>query len=431
MMTMRNSTRPAIGSSVIAIALVSASSAFAQVTSTTAPPASSTTAIEAQARANDRSATYLDLSGSVGYSSNPYLEAGGGDGSLFGRVSALAGYTRVSSRTTIDATAYVENQTYANNNGSKQLFDLAGTVRHVVTPRLDVYARGGFSGDVGGQLGNRFTTLPSAPPPLDTTNPLPPIDVLDPNIISLNRRQYRLLGQGGLSYKLTERDFANASVGYQRVIFARSGSQLDYGTVTGSFGWDRVFSARTTAGLRVVAERSDYRAGGESTIISPAITATTQLAQNWTLSGSAGVSFVRNNTLFSSERTTGFSGDVSLCKSGELERLCASLSRSAQASLGQSVVTATSAGVSYFRRMGARDTVQLGGNVSRSTGGNTLLVADKSTYYSLNSSFNRRFSPRLSAGVQGAVRRIERTGTGVPTDVTGTVFLRYRLGDLS
>jgi len=431
----RNAPRFTIGISALSIALCSASGAFGQATSTTAPPATSALALQAQAEAKNRVSNSIDLNGSVGYSTNSYLDpnsGSGSNGSLFGRVSALAAHSVVSNRATANVSAYVENQTYiTDNRGSTQIFDLNGSIRYAMTPRLDIYGSAGFSGDIGGQLNNRFTTLPSAPPPVDTTNPLPPVNVLDPNLISLNRRQYRASGQGGLSYKMTERDFVNASVGFTRVFFTKADSILGYRTLSGSLGWDRVLSERATVGLRVSANRTDYRAGDDTTIISPAVTATLQLAENWSLSGSAGASFVNSSFItLGKARSTSFSGDLTICKSGELERLCASASRGTQASIGQNVVTVTAASLSYFRRIGAVNTIQVSADVSRSSGGDSLLIARKSTYYGVNASFNRRLSQRLSTGINGSARRVERTGGGVPTDVSGSIFLRYRLGDL-
>lgn len=427
---MMNASRLAISAGILSVALGGVSAAPAQVTSTTAPAPGSALALQAQAEAKNRESNYIDLNAGVGYATNPNLFAGGGTDSAFGRISALAVHSVVSNRTSTDLSAYVENQTYTSNGGSKQVFDLNGRTRYVVNPRFDVFGNVGFSGDIGGQLYNRFTSVPSAPPPLVVGNPLPPIDLLDPNLIGLNRRQYRLNGQGGFSYKLSERDFVNASLGYSRVFFSTGGSALDFGTVTGSLGWDRVLSERKTVGLRVVSQRTDYRAGGDSTIISPSITGTARLSEGWSLSGAVGLAFVDNNTLGSTERSTNFTADASLCKSLEAERICAAASRTSQASVGQSVVTATSASVSYFRNVGSRDTLQLAANVSRSSGGNSLLVADRSTYYGANASYNRKLSARLSAGVEGGVRRVERSGASVPTDASASIFLRYRLGDV-
>lgn len=430
----RNAPRFTIGVSALSLVLGGASSAYGQVTSTTAPPSTSALALQAQAEAANHVTNFIDLNGSVGYSSNSYLDSSGNNsGSVFGRISALAAHSVVSNRTTLNASAYVENQTYANGNrGSTQIFDLNGSIRYVLDPRLDVYANVGFSGDIGGQLNNRFTTLPSAPPPVDTTNPLPPVNVLDPNLISLNRRQYRANGQTGFSYKLTERDYASVSVGYSRVFFTKSDSLLGFGTLNGSLAWNRVLSERATVGLRVSANRTDYRAGDDTTIISPAVTATLQLAENWSLNGSLGASFVNSSYVtLGKDHSTNFSGDVSLCKSGELERLCATASRNTQATLGQNVVTVTAGALSYFRRIGPLNTLQVSADLSHSSGGDSLLIASKSTYYGVNASFNRQISQRLSAGVNGSVRRVDRTGGGIPTDTSGSIFLRYRLGDLS
>lgn len=426
---MMYASRLAISAGVLSFALGGASAAHAQVTSTTAPAPDSALALQAQAEAKNHRSTYIDLNGGLGYSSNSYSGSSGGGGG-FGRISATAVHSVVSNRASTNLSAYVENQTYFSGGGSNQVFDLNGSTRYTIEPRLDVFASVGLSGDIGGQLFNRFTSVPSAPPTSEAGNPLPPIDVLDPNLIGLNRRQYRASANGGFSYKISPRDFVNASVGYQKVFFSSGGSGLDYSTVSGSLGWNRVLSERKTVGLRVTAQRTDYRGGGDSTIISPTVTGTAQLSEGWSLSGAVGLSFVNNNTLGSSERSTNFTANASLCKSLETGSICAAAARASQASVGQSVVTSTTASLSYSRVLGARDTLRLAADYGRSSGDNNVLIADRSTYYGAHASYDRKISARLSAGAEGGVRRVTRTGGSTPTDVSGSIFLRYRLGDL-
>jgi len=387
----------------------------------------------AKAEAKNHVSNYIDLSGSVGYSTNGRLSQSGpgSNGAGIGRISAYAAHTVVSSRDQISVTAYGENQSYTSGGGSTQAFSLNGSIRHTVNPRLDIYASAGASGDTGGQLYNRFVSLPYAPSTIDPNNPLPSTGVIDPAFVSFNRRQYRLFANGGFSHKFTARDYINGSVGYTKVLYRGTGADLDYDTVNGSVGWDRQFSERTTGGLRLGASRSDYGARGNSNVFNPAITARTQLSEGWDASGSIGVSFVRQTSPFGRSNSRDLSLDASLCRRLETQSFCGNVSRSAQTSIGQGLVNATTAGLSYFRRINSKDTLQLGASLSRSSGGNIApLLLTKSTYYSANASYNRKLSSRLSTGIEGGARKIDQRGSSTPVDANAVIFLRYRLGDL-
>ena len=401
-------------------------------TVTEAQTAASVAEAAAKAEAKNQVSNYIDLSGSVGFSTNGRLSpSGGGSGAAgIGRVSAYAAHTVVSNRDQISLTAYAENQSYTKGGGSTQSFETQGSIRHSVNPRLDIYGSAGLSGDTGGQLYNRFVSVPYAPIALDPNNPLPSTGIIDPAFVSLNRRQYRLYGNGGFSHKFSARDFVNASAGYTKVFYKGSGANLDYDTINGSVGWDRQFTERTSGGLRLGVSRSDYGNRGHSTVFNPAVTARTQLSEGWDANGAIGVSLVRQTTSFGRSNSTDLSLDASLCRTLVTQSFCGRVSRSAQTSIGQGLVNATTAGLTYFRRINAKDTLQAGASVARSSGGNVPLLSTTTTYYTANASYNRKISPRLSTGVEGGVRKVDQRGSGTPVDANAVIFLRYRLGDL-
>ena len=415
----------------VALAAGVATASITVPTITEAQTAATVAEAAAKAEAKNRVSNYIDLMGSVGFSTNGRLASSGqGSGAAgIGRFSAYAAHTVVSSRDQISLTAYAENQTYTKG-GSTQSFDAQGSIRHSVNPRMDIYGSAGFSGDTGGQLYNRFVSVPYAPIAIDPNNPLPTVGIIDPAFVSLNRRQYRLFGNGGFSHKISARDFVNGSVGYTKVFYNGSGANLDYDTVNGSVGWDRQFTERTTGGLRLGVSRSDYGNRGHSTVFNPTITARTQLSEGWDASGSIGVSVVRQTTPFGRSNSADPSLDASLCRTLATQSFCGRVARSAQTSIGQGVVNATTAGLTYFKRIDAKNTVQAGASVARSSGGNLPLLSTTTTYYTANASYNRKLSPRLSTGVEGGVRKVDQRGGSTPVDANAVIFLRYRLGDL-
>ncbi|MCA1653836.1 MAG: hypothetical protein ABR588_08335 [Sphingomicrobium sp.] len=406
------------------VSIGSASSAFAQA---------ATSAADAPA-ADDKShvANYIDLSGSLGLATNPRLQQSGSGSSLtgLGRVSAYAVHSVVSERDSLSLSGYVENQSYTNGLRSTQSFDLEGRIRHRANSRLSLYGSAGFSGDVGGQLYNRFLSVPTGPSVIEVGNPLPPVGVIDPNFIAINARTYRLSGQAGLDYGVSARDSLNASIGYDHVFTSRSELDLNYDTVTGSVGWQRQFSERTFGGLRMVVAHSDYGDRGHADVFNPQVTANTQLTEGWSASGSIGVSLVNERTTTVHNHSASLSFDASLCRTTPNETICGRAARATQTSIGQGLVNATSVSVSYFRRLNAKDTIQAGASVARSSGGSGLLIAAPATFYSVNASYNRKISPRLSTGVEAGLRKFDQRGADVPVGGSATVFLRYRLGDL-
>ncbi len=383
------------------------------------------------ASAKNHVSNYVDLSGSVGYSTNPRLSSSGSSSSsVVGRVSAYAVHSVQSDRDSIQLTGYIENQSYLTGSSSTQVFSLSAAARHVASERVTLFGNASFNGDIGGQLYNRFIAIPTAPPMTDVGNPLPPGSILDPTYISLNRRQYRLSGQGGLDYKLSERDSLNATAGYEHVFFSGSGSDLNYDTLTGSFGWNRQFSERTTGGLRVVVQRVDYGSRGHSVVVSPQVTASTTLAEGWTASGAIGASIIDQSTFMIHDRRVDLSFNGTLCRQTESESICASGSRGAQSAIGEGLATSTSASLSYFRRLSQKDTVQAGVSVTQTSHDNAFIGRGSSRYYTASASYNRKISSRLSTGVDGSVSKVRQTGYDVPVQATGVVYLRYRLGDL-
>ena len=54
----------------------------------------------------------------------------------------------------------------------------------------------------------------------------------------------------------------------------------------------------------------------------------------------------------------------------------------------------------------------------------------KSDYWRAGAGYDRRIDQRFSAGVEGSARAFARPGPNPDTDFGGTVYVRYRLGDL-
>ena len=381
------------------------------------------------AQADTRS--YIDLQGGAGYSTNPLLLTDMDEDSGFGRISAYAFHGWSTPRSESSVSAYVENTSYLREYGNQEAFEVAARSRRNVSENLVVFGSANFRGDYSAQLGTRFFGPPREPVPVDVIAP-DPVIVVDPDLFALNRRQYSVAGQLGLSTRLSERDALTTAVGLQRLFLSDDGGDLDFTQADASAEWSRTINERLTAGLRVILQRSDFSRGRSITSYGPQATAQLQLSENWELTGALG--FVRveqdGGELLGELNSIDLAADASLCRNVEQERLCARVARRTQSSILGGAPTTTSAGLDAYRRLSARDTVQASASLARSDGLRIGGVEQKSGFYSLTAGYDRVFGDRLSGGVNLSARRLVVSGPNPRADVGGSLYLRYRIGDL-
>jgi hypothetical protein len=263
----------------------------------------------------------------------------------------------------------------------------------------------------------------------DPTVPFPPT-VEDPDLFSFSGRTYRIYGQAGAAIRTGTRSNVGISGGASRAIFTGSGLD-DYTTfyANGSYGLD--LSERTTVGARLGVRRTEYDGSDDnSTIINPAATLRTQLSENLTASVALGVTFANIDRGANERHSTNLSVNGSLCKTTESERLCGRVSRYAQTSATSALVTTNSVGVDWFKKLDEAQTLQLSASVVHYVSEDALADKRTSNYLRLAASYSRRINERLSGGVDLGARKLRREGVDPDTDISGTVFVRYRIGDL-
>lgn len=379
----------------------------------------------------NRNATYLDLTANLGYSSNPFLGAGNSRSSSFGRVSARGVHSFGSERSTSSISAFVEGSTYLNDYGLKSIFSITGDTRYQASERVSLFGTAGVSGDLGGQLSNRFLYVPPGAIVPNPNQPPPPITVDDPDLFSFSGRQYRVYGQGGASFQTSQESTLTVSGGAQRTFY--SDDQLDdFTTVFGNGMYSRTLSERTTIGVSVGVSHTNYSSSSaNTTTINPAINIRTLLSEDWDASASVGVSFSSvDDDLGGSDNSTNLSLNASICRSMEFDRFCGRVARYAQSSSRASLFTTTSVGVDWYKKLDADSTIQLSAGVIRYVSESQILQNDRTHHFRLAASYSRRINERLSAGADVGVRALRQEGPDPNMDIGGSVFLRYRLGDL-
>jgi hypothetical protein len=393
------------------------------------------TAAAGEEQANKSSTTFFDVEAGVGYSSNPLLQLEGRS-SAFGRLSLSAFHSWNSERASTSLSAYVENTTYLRGGyGSKQIFSLGARTRRAVSEKVSVYGDLAFSGDIAGQLSNRFVTpVPvGAPPPPDTI----PLPVTNPELFNFSGRQYRLSGIVGASITTSARSSVSLSAGATHGFFTGNNKVADYSTYQGTVGYNHQLSERSWVGANVSLVRQDFKGSDYANVINTTATFRTQLGQNINANGSVGVLAIYSHRAGESDHSYSPSFAGSICATGERSSLCANISRDAsvplafglnQGARGASINT--NFGLNYTRILAPGQTIQASLTAARdSTVGRIQNTRFASTYLTGLLGYDRKIGTRLFAGASVGARKLYETGPDPRMDLNGNLHLRYRLGD--
>ena len=381
------------------------------------------------------STTFADVSAGVGYSSNPLLQLQGRS-SAFARLSLLALHSWNSERGSTSVSGYVENTTYLRGGyGSKQIFSLSARTRQAVSEKATVFGDLSFSGDIAGQLSNRFVTpVPVGAPPPPDINPLPGTN---PELFNFSGRQYRLTGTVGASIATSARSSISLSAGATHGFFTGSNKASDYSTYQGSFGYNHQLSEPTWIGANVSVSREDFAGSNYANIVNTTATMRTQLGQNINANGAIGILAIYDHRAGVDSHSYSPSFTGSICASGERSSWCANVSRDAsvplafgqnQGSRGASINT--NLGVNYSRNLGPEGTIRASLTATRvSTVERVQNTRGTNTYVTGLVGYDRKVGTRLFAGVSAGARKLYEIGPDPRMDFNGSVYLRYRLGD--
>jgi hypothetical protein len=376
-------------------------------------------------------ADYIDLTAGLGYSSNPFLQIGDSQSSVYGRVSARGVHAWGGERSRSSIAAFVEGTGYFNGYGIESIFAVNGDTLQQVSEKVSLTGSFAVNGDLSGQLSNRFLYVPPVPQVPNPNLPPPPVTVTDPDVFSFAGRQYRIYGQAGASIQMSERGNLSLSAGAQRTIY-KDDLLNDFTDVFAYGSYNHTLSEWTTVGFRLNATRTSYAASSaNSTIINPAVTARFLLSESWDASAAVGVSFTNiEGPLGDSESATNLSFDGSICRSLETDRFCGTISRYANSSSRASVATTTSVGVDWYKQLDENSTLQLSTSIVRYDTQVATLTDFRSHHFRLAASYSRSIGQRLSVGADVGARALRQDGPDADPDIGGSLFLRYRLGDL-
>lgn len=378
------------------------------------------------------SKTFGDLSLGASFGTNPLLQLGGKSSASVNASAFLEQLWRTETGTTT-ISALINNSTYFRQSGSKQVYTLNASTMQAVSPTVTVNAGANFAADIGGQLGNRFSSAPDTGPPEPT---FPPPDVDLPDYVVSAGRQYRINGQLGASFLASPRDSLTLSSRVQNIRYTGASKDRGLTSITGAAGFNRRLSDERQIGASLSAQHISYKGGGRANVLNPAVLFSTRFSQRFSATLGAGLLLVEQRIAGLHNRSASPSFSATLCGEGEHDHYCLSAARDAQAPSAISSLTgktgsavSTRASLTYARKIAEKQTIQASfSGVRTSQGGGAGDLG--STYLNALAGYDRGIGMRLSTGINLSARKLIRAGDDPKEDLSASIYLRYRIGDL-
>lgn len=376
------------------------------------------------------STAYFDVEVGAGYSSNPFLRFGSDTGRGFGRISGHGVYTQATQRTTTVISAFAQDTTYTSRYGSEQSFDINAHHDARVSEQLRLFGDVDAALDQGGQLDTRIIGVPV----LSFQPGLPPVLILPGNdFLTVTGKEYRLSGHVGGQLALSPRDDLNFSAGAEHITFKTGGIDTRYTTIPVSIGYDRQINERTRLGVEVNGSHTEYNGPTHYDVISPEVTGRFNLAEHLTLTAAAGAAFTSVDDGIRTRHSTGFTGNVNLCSLQEHATFCARASADEASPTAAGPARSVSVGVDYSRRLDAKQTVDVALGVDHYSSPAVLVstvVFSHATYFRAVADYSRNFGHRWFGGINMSARKVTQNGPDPKADVSASLFIRYRFGDV-
>ena len=338
----------------------------------------------------------VDISGKVGYATNPFLE-----------YEALNLDTDV-----VTATISVSPQIlFPGETGN---FRLSGNFQHTEYSR-QYRSKQSYSVSAGWdqRLSERFSmragaNLDSAvigsdqifAAPIDGgagVDPDQPPVVDDITLLGSRQRRLSIRTMVGMSYQPSARDRISLDLSAAFTRYPNPTTFDEYNQYTSHLGYSREVAAETFVGVTVGVSRSNYLGTPEDdgTVITPQLTASAKVDQRWTISGTLGASIARINDVVGEVRQTSLAGSFGACRKDERSNFCFTANRSALPSSFGGIRTQTGVGSSFGYRLGERTDISASANYSWADQ-SILGTANSVEYFTATMTLNRRLSERVS-----------------------------------
>ena len=418
-------------------------------------PTATVLALPTAALGQQQTSSSVDITGSAGYSNNPFAQTNGNSNSGFFSLDISPQVTAQSERSTVSASGLVHVQAYANRypvtdsyrgslDGRGRPSERLAVFGHVdlssqILGSDDQFALGGASalttttggfGTIGGgsvapgtdtSLGNGGTTTVATP--VTATGPL----FSDIGLLGSRDRRRSIYATAGGELTVSESDAVNLRGFAEYTRYRRFGALSNYNGVGGTLGYAHRISPYVRAGVQGSASQYDYRGGrGSTNVYSGEGTLSGQLNRFWSINGSLGFSIV-DSSLQGSRNSTSISGSVQLCGRYERDNLCASASRQGRATGFNGAQFVNTADLTWRHRLSERSNLSVGGSYVQESG-ITRLAGAQNQYLRVSGTYDRQITQRLRGLVSARYRKVFGGATDRVDDYGGQVGFSYRLG---
>jgi hypothetical protein len=339
----------------------------------------------------------VSVSGRTEYSTNPFLTSVGDAGAARADISASP-YVEINSKLSqARLSATLSHSEYSRLYDPTTDYGLQLNFSRTLSSRANLRGGAAFDSSATGNYRPEevgITGVPSVlPNPTDIT------------LVGFQDRRNQFRGSLGLGYTADSRN--SISIDYSAVIVRAPDAPLlngvrqgEYSSISQNVGYRRVINSRLSLGVSAGVNRINYFATtlGDATIITPNVNASYRVSGRWNISGSIGMSILRQTTIFGRDTSRNLSASLSACRSGTRDQFCFSGSREVSpSSLGAARKT-ISLGASYQFRLSARDTLNYSGNYVQSNEAFLGPIA-KVKFISGGMGFKRQFNNRFALDI--------------------------------
>lgn len=339
----------------------------------------------------------MTLSGRTEYSTNPFLTAANKAGAARADISASPYIEINGARSQARLSATLSHSEYSRIYDPTTDYGLQLDFSRTLSPRANLRGGAAYNSSATGNYRPEAVGITGVPSILPN-----PTDI---TLVGFQDRRNQFRGSLGLGYTADSRN--SISLDYSAVILRAPDTPLingvrqgEYSSISQNFGYRRVINSRLSLGVSAGVNRINYfgTSLGDATIISPNVNASYRLSGRWNLSGSVGMSILRQTTFFGRDTSRNLSASLSACRIDTRDQFCFSGSRDvAPSSLGAARKT-VSMGATYQYRLSARDTLNFSGNYVQSDEA-FLGPVDKVKFITGGMGFKRQFNNRFALDV--------------------------------
>lgn len=338
----------------------------------------------------------------AGYGNNPGITQFGNSGTALVGGTLNATLTRATGLGTTSLTGNADIQENFDRYGLIDNYTVDLSHQQKLTERLSVSGNIGYANTLNRPGGYDETTGFYDPSGID--------------FVSIGRRNERIYGGVNANWQPTERDSFQLGGTFSHASYSGPFAS-DYDQYGVNFGYLRTISDRTRVGAQF--GYVDVKSAGypDSHSYQASLQLNQQVGATWQLNATAGVLIQENGGIsrlqpipIGKRRTVTPSFSLDLCGNYPRYNVCVSANRTSSPSGFGGLRINTNVGVTGTYRLTERSRVSLAGSFNRST--SQGIIVPRETYFSLQPSYYRDLTQRISVGVSGSYQR--RTFSGSP-----------------